>query len=604
MRLLGLRVAAPSLGVLLLGAVASTLAGCGGEGADPTPDAGGVDGGSGDLGGPDAGRPDGGAADAGPADTGAGPGCGDLDAFDWRDVVLYFALVDRFRDGDGARDPVEGATDGDARVAASGQYEGGDLAGVTERLPYLADLGVTALWLSAPFDNRDSPGAGLSIFDQNLYTGYHGYWPKPPDVDWSDPEGVRPRVEPRIGDAADLRTLITTAHATETPGGHGIKVLADYVMNHVDDESPLYLAHPEWFATDAEGEIRLCEPDDLWDDPFWGTRCAFARYLPPFDFSIPEARAWSIADAVWWATEFGFDGYRLDAIKHVPDRWLTELRSALGQAIPEPAGGRFYLVGETFSYSPETLRRFVEPGAKLDGQFDFPMKDQLCRSLFTRQDDMSTLARWMDDNVGFYGPGAIMGTWIGNHDIPRAIHFASGEITDCRTVGTRTDAWTEGRWPQPAEAAPYERLALAFAVLMTNPGVPLVYYGDEIGLAGGADPDNRRLMPWEDDPAAPALAAPQLALREAVRALARMRAEHPVLSRGVRTTLSSSEDTWVYRMGGCGDEAPVLTATNRADTPRSVTLPEGAYTDLLSGETVAGGPLELPPRGYRVLAED
>lgn len=529
--------------------------------------------------------------------------CGDINEFDWRDVVMYFAMVDRFRDGDGMRSIVEGATDGDAYRGSSGQYEGGDLSGLTERLGYLADLGVTALWLSAPFDNRDVPGDAINfILDPNSYTGYHGYWPSPANIDWSR-DGPRPRVEPRIGSAEDLRTLIRSAHSSTTAvGGHGIKVLADYVMNHVDAESELFQAHPDWFASD-EGRFRLCGPENLWDHPIWGTRCAFASYLPPFDFDKPEVRAWSIADARWWATEFDFDGYRLDAIKHVPDSWLTELRSALSAEITNAPDGRFYLVGETFNYgSRNVLKSFVDPETKLDGQFDFPMKDKLCRALFSEEDTLENLAIWMADNDGFYGERAIMTTWIGNHDIPRAIHFASGEITNCRQGSEPGNGWQTDRWVQPTSEEPYQRLALAFAVLMTNPGIPLVYYGDELGLAGGGDPDNRRMMPWSDDPNAPALLPPQIALQDTVRSLARVRGENPVLARGRRTTLSSSEHTWVYRMSGCLGARDIVVALNRATAAAPVTIPAGQYDDLMTDQSVAGGEIELAPRGFRILA--
>ncbi|MEL6185906.1 MAG: alpha-amylase family glycosyl hydrolase, partial [Myxococcota bacterium] len=528
--------------------------------------------------------------------------CGDLSEFDWRNVVLYFALVDRFRDSDGQRTEVSGATDGDAYLASSGQYEGGDLQGVTERLDYLADLGVTGLWLSAPFDNRDLPGDALNfILDPNKYSGYHGYWPSPADIDWSQPS-PRPIVEPGIGSAEDLRSLISSAHSsTSAIGGFGIKVLADYVMNHVDLASGLYQAHPDWFATN-EGRFRLCGPENLWDHPVWGTRCAFADYLPPFDFDKPEVRAWSISDALWWATEFDFDGYRLDAIKHVPEAWLTELRAALSQRITDAPDDRFYLVGETFNYgSRSALAKFVNPETKLDGQFDFPMKDTLCRALFTQEDTLSRFANWMQDNDGFYGERAIMTTWIGNHDIPRAIHFASGEITNCRLGSEPGNGWQTGQWTQPTEAEPYERLALAFAVLFTNPGIPLLYYGDEVGLAGGGDPDNRRMMPWDDDPLAPALNPHQVSLRAKVRALARLRGENPVLGRGRRETLSADEDTWVYRMSGCLGAQDVLVAINRADTAKTVTLPAGTYDDLLDAGSIEGGALELPPRAFRVV---
>jgi glycosidase len=533
--------------------------------------------------------------------------CGDLGAFDWRDVVLYFVMVDRFRDSDGRRDPVMGASDG---PLASGQYMGGDLAGVIERLPYLADLGVTAIWLSAPYENRDLPGAAIDpSTDRHQYSGYHGYWPSPPDVRYAAP-GVlapgspRPEVESRIGDEMDLHMLVDLAHATEGANGHGMRVLFDYVMNHVDIESGLFRARDRegWFARDPGmgNRFRLCGPENLWEDPYWGTRCAFTDYLPPFDFERAEPRAWSIADAIWWAREYGIDGYRLDAIKHVPLAWLTDLRRALREAFPTPAGGRFFLVGETFNYdNRELLRSFVNPETMLDGQFDFPFKARACEALFSRTMPLSSFASWMEGNDGFYGPGALMSTWIGNHDIPRAIHFASGQIGDCRAGSHPGNGWTPDGFTQPSDAAPYERLGLAFVVMLTNPGVPLIYYGDEIGLAGGGDPDNRRPMVWDDR----LLNAHQIRLRETVRTVARIRGQNPVLGRGRRVTVSADADTWVYRMTGCASAGgrDVTVAINRADAPRSVTIPAGSYEDLVSGGSVGGGAIELPARGYRIL---
>ncbi|MEZ4464991.1 MAG: hypothetical protein R3F43_10955 [bacterium] len=100
---------------------------------------------------------------------------------------------------------------------------------------------------------------------------------------------------------------------------------------------------------------------------------------------------------------------------------------------------------------------------------------------------LNDFAGWLDDNDRFYGPGALMTTWIGNHDIPRAIHFASGQIGDCRQGSHPGNSWT-GDYPQPGDAAAYERLGLAFVVAMTNPGDSLIHYGDEVGLAGAEIP--------------------------------------------------------------------------------------------------------------------
>ena len=520
--------------------------------------------------------------------------CGDVAAFDWRDAVMYFAMVDRFYDSDGRRDMVPGVSDGDL---ASGQYKGGDLPGVTAKLGYLDELGVTALWITAPYDNRNTAGAAIDPgSDPHTYSGYHGYWPSPPDVSYADPANPspRPQVESRIGTAADLHGMVDGAHA------RGIKVLFDYVMNHVDVESPLYRAHPDWFVTRDNGGRPLCGPENLWDDPYWGTRCAFTDYLPAFDFGDnATARAWSVADALWWAQEFGIDGYRLDAIKHVPLSWLRDLRTALNAAFTEPEGGRFYLVGETFAYDNQGLiRDFIEPATMLDGQFDFPLKARLCEALYRPDGSLQSLSDFMNGNDRFYGAGSLMTTWIGNHDIPRPIHFASGQIGNCREGSNPGNGWGPASYPQPVDAAAYERLALTYVVMMTNPGIPLIYYGDEIGLAGGGDPDNRRPMVWDDA----ALNPHQRALRDTVAALARARTENKVLARGRRITLEARQSHWVYRLTGCGEPSPDITvALNKTDGDVTVTLPAGAYVDVINGAEVDGGSTTLGPREFLVL---
>lgn len=528
-----------------------------------------------------------------------GASCGDLTQQDWRDSVLYFVMTDRFRDSDMHRTTVPGATDGDAHTGPSGQYAGGDLPGVTMELPYLQDLGVSAIWLSAPYHGRDTAGAAIDPgSDPHLYSSYHGYWPSPAAVSYAADGTLAsgsptPQVDSRIGTSTDLHTLVDTAHTTTAADGHPMRVLFDYVMKHVDADSGLHTAHPDWFIN----PVRLCADGNVWDDSYWGTRCSFTTYLPSFDYYQDAPRHWSVSDAVWWANEYHLDGLRLDAIKHVPLTWLTDLRTRADATFPTPSGGRFYMVGETFAYDDRNLlRRFVDPSTMLDGQFDFPFKARACEALFSRVMGLDAFSSFMDDNDRFYGDGALMSTFIGNHDLPRAIHFASGQITDCRQGSYPGNAWTPMSYAQPTDAAPYERLALAFAVMLTNPGVPLVYYGDEIGLAGGGDPDNRRMMNWDDA----SLLAPQRTLRAAVRALAHARGENPVLGRGQRVTLSATADTWVYRRTGCGMH-DVIVAINRADTQNGVSIPAGTYDDLISGTSAMGGSITMPARSFRVL---
>jgi glycosidase len=521
-----------------------------------------------------------------PEDCAGSGECGDPEVFQWEDAVMYFALVDRFFDSDSQHSEVSDA-------AWEAQYQGGDWAGVEAKLPYLASLGVNTLWLSAPYENRNSAGAAIDpLSDSHLYSAYHGYWPSPANIDYSNPDSPSPTpaVESRLGTASDLHSLIGSAHA------EGMAVLFDYVMNHVDSESGLHAAHGSWFYTEGGNPV-LCPPNN-WNDPYYGTRCAFTSYLPAFDFYQPEVRQWSVADAIWWAKEFGIDGYRLDAIKHVPMTWLTELRTAVSSNFQTPTGGRFYLVGETYDYdSQQTLKDFVDPSTKLDGQFDFPLRKRLCDAVFARSMSLDSLFSWWNGNDSFYGAGALMSTWIGNHDIPRAIHFASGQITDCYQGSWVGNSWDPGAYAQPSEAAPYERLALAFGLLMTNRGVPLIYYGDEIGLAGGGDPDNRRMMPWG------ALGTHQEWLRSRVTRLAAIRASSVALRRGWRVTVTSGADTFAYKLTGCGPSEEVFVFANRGDGEAQVSgLPAGSYTELLTETPQTGGAaVSVPARGMKIF---
>lgn len=528
------------------------------------------------------------------------PQCGDADAFDWRDSVMYFALVDRFHDSDGRNSPVNGATGGNAQNGASAQYAGGDFKGLTQKMSYLSDLGVTALWLSAPYDARNEAGASVTPnLDPHQYSGYHGYWPSPDNIDYSNPSqpNPRPKVESRYGTEEDLKELISTAHAD------GMKVLFDYVMKHVDANSGLSRAHSNWFAT-QNGRLRVCGPENLWEDAYWGTRCSFTDYLPGFDFYNPEVRRWSVNDAVWWAREFQVDGLRLDAVKHIPTEWLTELRQKLKETFPDPAGNRFYLVGEVFDYSSkDNLKRFVDSRTMLDGQFDFPYKKTACEALFKADGDIGFLDYWLSGNDRYYDRGtnnrSLMVNWIGNHDIPRAIHFASRQIDNCTLGSIPENGWASGQFLQPQDAAPYERLGVAFAAMLTNPGIPLIYYGDEIGLAGGGDPDNRRLMPWNDQQ----LNVHQLALRDKVRKLAKIRAQFKALGRGQRKMYFVDRDAWVYSMGGCDNLGRVTVAINKGDSWKNVAIPAGSYEDLMQGGIVTDKTLNLAPRSFRVLSQ-
>jgi len=488
-------------------------------------------------------------------------------AIDWHDAVMYFVLVDRFYDGDPSNNaPVSG-------VEYPGQYQGGDFVGLKQKIEegYFDQLGINTLWITSPLDNADNANPGS---DGHSYSGYHGYWP----ADLS-------KAESKLGTEAELAALVDTAHA------HGIQVLIDYVMNHVHSASPTYAAHPEWFwpNTNGSGGNCVCGQGCSWDTD--RLRCWFDPFLPDFDFRNSDARKFSVDNAVEWAKRIGIDGFRLDAVKHIETSWLLDARARLNAEVAWDQ--RFYMVGETFDGDRGIIKSYVNPNTMLDGQFDFPLRGQLLGIVLHRSGSMSDLAGFLDTNDGYYGSGSVMSTFLGNHDVPRAIEHALDTPMFDPWDGGKWAAWT-GQPQLPTSKNPFERLAVAYTLLYTLPGIPMLYYGDEFGMPGAGDPDNRRFMQWSN------YSQNQTWLRDRLAALAKMRAAHPATRQGTRQTLGAAGDVFVYKMTAAGDT--VYVALNRGDSAQqALNLPAATYQDLLGGGTVSA-PLTLPPRSALVLA--
>lgn len=323
-----------------------------------------------------------------------------------------------------------------------------------------------------------------------------------------------------------------------------------------------------------------------------GRRCWFRPYLPDFNFTRDDARGWSVGNAVDWIARTGIDGYRLDAVKHIETQWILDLRARLRAEVEPERRQTFYMVGETFDGDRGLIGSYVDPDRMLDGQFDFPLRAQLVRNILRREGDMGELAGFLDANDRAYHPRAVMGTFIGNHDLPRPIHIAEDVPQFGEWDSGKGRGWSD-RPALPDYDRPFQRLAVAYAFLMTTRGMPLIYYGDEIGMAGGGDPDNRREMQWDD------LSDDQRWLKGEIQSLTHIRAQHSALRRGARTTLHAEGDVYVYRMM---DRTEVVwVALNRGDGERTAAgLPPGPFRDLVSGEELTSS-VSLPARSYRIL---
>jgi glycosidase len=501
--------------------------------------------------------------------------------YDWRDTVMYFVFVDRFYNGNPGNDApsTAGGLDGSAN------WQGGDWAGVTQKIKdgYFTQLGVNALWVTVPMDQTDSTGLGIGG-DSHIYTAYHGYWPR----DLNKPER-------RFGTTTDFKTLVDEAHRA------GIKILVDYAMNHVHKDSPVWQMHmgDGWFnpLDLGGGQKCLCGSSACpWEDGK-ATTCWFTDYLPDFNFGNAAARDFSVSNALKWIKDYNVDGFRLDAVKHIELSWLTDLRSRLTAEVEPTSKQHVYLVGETFTGNRDLIKSFIDPCKKLDGQFDFPMRVQLVSNILLRQGKMQDLRGFFDSNDNYYGSG-LMSTFIGNHDVPRSIHFAQNTPLWGDPWADGKDRNFSGKPGVVGETEAYERLALAMSVLMTSRGIPLIYYGDEIGLSGAGDPDNRRFMDFNTG----GYNAGQKLLLDRTKKLGAIRKAHTALRRGARTTLSVADDTWGYEMTDGTDTVYVL--LNRSDFAKTVSgLPSGMLKDELLGDTVTGPSVSVPPRSARILVQ-
>lgn len=530
--------------------------------------------------------------DAPPPDRDAAAPDGDApppNVFDWHNAIIYYIFVDRFFDSNAQNNcVVSGVSPSETGAPISpAQYHGGDWAGITAKINdgYFQSLGANAIMITSPMTNVDTAGQGIEG-DTHYYSAYHGYWPT--NVEPSMPSSC-------FGSPADLATLVSTAHANK------LKVLFDHTIVHVHKTSDIYTQHANWFWTNAGQPWCTCGTTNCGWDPVMeqGLKCWFTDYLPHWNYGVPEARDFAVRMTLDWLKQYGIDGLRLDAIKHVDESWLLSTRSTINAEIaPQRPTDPIYLVGETVDGNIANIAKFVDPATKLDGQFDFPTRAQIVATVLRRSGQMSDLATFMDQHVDDYGPNAVMSTILGTHDMMRVIHHAenvpvgTGEWDDGKgTTAPRVGGWTMNP-SEPTTVEPYERLANGFAVLFTNKGAPLIYYGDEFGLAGAGDPDNRRMMPFSG------LGTQQQWLRDRMAKLLKIRADHEATRWGTRATIVADKDVWAYTLTSTNDKLYVV--INRGDTVQSVTLGAGNLTELVEGGSGAGPVVSVPARQTRI----
>lgn len=475
----------------------------------------------------------------------------EAEAFEWKDALIYMAMIDRFENGDKANDPAP--TSG---VDARADFKGGDLQGLKNRIDdgTLDELGIRAIWLS-PFHTNPAGSFPADGGVANVM-GYHGYWPT-----------KAREVDARIGGKAALEAMVESAHA------HGIRVLQDFVVNHIHKDHEYFRQHPDWFRTGCVCGTNACD---------WTARrldCLFADYLPDVNWQVPAAAEQFADDAVFWLDQFDIDGLRVDAVKHVEDASVYALREKIHHEM-EASGRRVFLTGETAMGWNDcgvacnqseygTINRYMGP-LGLDGQFDFVLYHSVPVRTFAHGDKGLIHADfWSKASLEQYTQGSVMTPYIGSHDTSRFVTFASyrGQ-SGAWDRGTPGNKWFSPAGP-PGDAEPYARHRIALAWLLTQPGAPLLYYGDEYGDFGGADPNNRSM--WRGKAT---LSAEEQKTLTLTKALGKARAELPALRRGDYRTVLAEEDALVFaRTTSDGKTALVALTTNPSGRTITATLP-------------------------------
>ena len=372
--------------------------------------------------------------------------------------VIYLIMIDRFANGDPKNDTPPGAPAGATDRSNPRSYHGGDLRGIIDHLPYLKELGVTALWLTPWYDNWNGINECAQPWCPNTY--YHGYHA----IDYYG-------VEDRFGDLVALKELVEKAHAI------GIKVIQDQVANHVGSRHPWVTDPPlsNWFHGTLLGHQRnrfrnytLLSPHSNPDD-FRNTLDGwFSDDLPDMNQEEPEVAKYEIQNSLWWIGTTGIDGIRQDTIQYMPRFFIRELSDALHRQYP-----KMWMVGEVFERDAAQTAFFIGGhrgwdgvDTTLDSVFDFSLWN-ISQLVFTNKVPMRALAYQLKYDALYPDPLKLT-TLANNHDTMRFMSL---------------------------EGATLEGAMMHLAFTLSVRGIPQLYAGEELAMEGKDDPDNRRDFP-------------------------------------------------------------------------------------------------------------
>lgn len=459
------------------------------------------------------------------------------------DSIFYQIFPERFFNGDPGNDPPGTLPWGSARPTRT-NFFGGDLQGIMEKIPYLVELGVTAIWLNPIF-------ASVSNHKYDTYNYY--------------------LIDPHFGNLALFKELVARLHA------HGIRVILDAVFNHTGDEF--------WAFQDV---VERGPESPYWDwyyiydypirrEPIPNYACWWNfPDLPKLKVTNPAVRQYLLEVAAFW-TRTGIDGWRLDVPNELEPSFWVEFRRVVKNINPEA-----YIVGEIWENARPWLR-----GDMFDGVMNYVLRDLVIKFFARRELSVSAF----DYRLGLLRlryreqAGSCLLNLLGSHDTERVITVFSGGRDYLSGI---------------------EKLKPALVFQMTYMGAPMIYYGDEVGMVGAADPDCRAPMEWDGE-------RQDRSLWQLYRKLIFLRRHWAALRHGRWETVLVDDVRWIYGYVRKISSELVLAVLNVGKEPQAVNvdvkkygLNSGLVRDYLSGQSycLPGGHIcipYLPPGGSLIF---
>ena len=340
--------------------------------------------------------------------------------FDWDEAVVYFMMTDRFFDGNKSNNTASGA---DTYGKNPGLYHGGDFAGVTAKLDYLQDLGVNTIWITPIVENIK----GVDVTDEGskdvpYNAAYHGYWAS----DFT-------KLNPTLGTTKEFETMISEAHK------RGMRIMVDIVVNHAGYGTESTFADMLRDKSVSEGDIK-----------------SWQSGLPDFATENADVRAKLVEWQTSWMKDYGVDYFRVDTVKHVDSTTWAALKNSTTEVNPS-----FKMIGEYFGAGYASNGSSLGTG-QMDADLDFDFNDQATSFV---SGNISSVEKFLSARNSALNNTYMTGQFLSSHD----------------EDGFKA-ALMNGKKYTEDEAT---SAALVAATLqLTAKGIPVIYYGEEVGLSG------------------------------------------------------------------------------------------------------------------------